>query len=162
MAFGNDLHHDEWSQAAVPGEPVEGTAVAFWLYASRSTLAAGAAEAEVARIVEVSLGRNPGLRVTGALIFTGQRFAQYIEGPSESLADLRASIARDPRHRDIVTLLEGKEPERRFAGWTLAYAGPALYVSRTIERPLAAAGSGRPDGADQLVRLMREFARSDG
>ena len=42
-------------------------------------------------IQAVSQSRNATLDVTGALIWTGERFSQFIEGPAASVAALRQS-----------------------------------------------------------------------
>src|SRR4051812_16980556 len=74
-------------------------------------------------MVVASRARNERLSVTGALMFTGTRFAQYVEGPAESIAALRSSILADPRHTDVRIRDEGARSARLFAEWALAYSG---------------------------------------
>jgi hypothetical protein len=122
------------------------------LYVSKATQPPEPVEA----IVEVALSRNAALDVTGALLFTGSHFAQVLEGPAEGVDELMVSILRDTRHRDVDVIETVEIPERRFAGWSLAYAGPSLFVDRHL-RPLVEKRGGREQAA-QLIRLMREFA----
>ncbi|MBA2935919.1 BLUF domain-containing protein [Sphingomonas sp. CGMCC 1.13654] len=124
-----------------------------WLYVSLCRLPAPWQENAVTDIVTTSRARNAALGVTGALLFTGQRFAQYLEGAETELARLRASIERDARHAEIRTILDGHRPERLFDDWTLAYAGPSRFVSGQVEAALDDAGS-----ADTLIQVLREFA----
>jgi len=125
-----------------------------WFYASRSQLPTAWSDAAVADIVAVSRRRNAALAVTGALLFTGARFAQIIEGPDAAVAELQASIARDPRHGDVQTILSGPHEARLFDDWSLAYAGPSLFVSSQVEAALDEV----PRSADRLVQILREFA----
>jgi len=77
---------------------------ASWLYVSISRLDPEAATEDVERIVAVSNIRNRALDVTGALLFTGDRFVQLIEGPSNSITELQRSIFRDARHHEVTTI----------------------------------------------------------
>jgi hypothetical protein len=70
------------------------------LYISHSLLDPASADADMLALVRTAIERNRTLEVTGALIFTGTRFAQIIEGPAaaiEALSQRAAPSARDPR-----------------------------------------------------------------
>lgn len=110
--------------------------LAGWLYASRCALPSAWAKRAVEDIVAQSIPRNAGLDVTGALLFTGSRFVQFLEGPVDSIVAIRRSILADKRHHDIVTFLSGGRAERVFSNWSLAYAGPSLFVADKIEHLL--------------------------
>ena len=104
-----------------------------WLYASRCALPSAWAPKAVEDIVEKSVPRNVSLQVTGALLFTGTRFVQFLEGSADSIASIRRSILADKRHYDITTILSGNRAERIFSNWSLAYAGPSLFVADKVE-----------------------------
>lgn len=125
-----------------------------WLYVSRCLLPAAWSETTVTDIVTVSRRRNASLDVTGALLFTGTRFAQIIEGSAAALAGLRASIGRDSRHTDVRTILSGAHDRRLFHDWSLAYAGPSLFVSAQVDAALDDA----PRSAERLLQILHEFA----
>src|SRR4051812_29092633 len=108
-------------------------AVDYWLYASRSVLPNPELRSSVSDIVAWSRRRNPELMVTGALIFTGSFFAQYIEGPVAGIRHLMEAISRDDRHTDIRTISTGSITQRRFADWSLAYAGETGPFDRLID-----------------------------
>lgn len=134
--------------------------IATWLYISTATVVGEVAEAEVRHFVGVSRSRNAALGITGALIWTGQSFAQYLEGPAPGLAELRASICRDWRHRDIETVEEEDAlGARKLHDWSLAYSGAASYVERELRRLRPSAGD-PGHGAPALKRLLLEFARA--
>ena len=107
-------------------------------------------------IVECANSRNARLGVTGALVFTGAHFAQYLEGPQDTLDELLVSIQKDERHQDIRLYEILPVNERRFEGWSLAYAGPSLYVASQIDALLE--GRHAPTHASKLLRLMEGFA----
>jgi predicted sulfurtransferase len=129
------------------------------LYVSYSTLYIPNDAAIVDAIVAQSRRRNASLRLTGALLFTHQHFAQYIEGPEAAIADLMASIRRDPRHRDLTIQSAGRTHRRLFAGWDMAYAGPSETVAAQVAASLSSLDQ-RSDChiARDLVRLMFDLA----
>lgn len=133
--------------------------LACWMYVSRATIAREEADKAIDAIVAVSRRRNAALDVTGALIFSGDSFAQIIEGPTEAIAELRASILRDERHGELLTVAEGTgQVSRDFAGWSLAYSGTALFVEREIERIRATAPAEPHHSQRDLRRLLGELS----
>ncbi|MDH7637801.1 BLUF domain-containing protein [Sphingomonas oryzagri] len=128
-----------------------------WFYVSRCLLPANWVDAAVADIVKVSRIRNDSLRLTGALLFTGRRFAQYIEGAAEHVAAVQESIKRDARHGEVQTILAGAGEGRLFDDWSLAYAGPSLFLSAQVESVLDEA----PHSAARLIGILREFATQE-
>ena len=87
-----------------------------------SDLAPGSRATEVSRIVASSRRRNAADGLTGLLIFDGDRFCQYVEGPPASIAALRERLDRDARHVRMEALIEGPfAGPRRFSDWRLGY-----------------------------------------
>lgn len=128
------------------------------MYISTSQLIDADAPDHVREIVDISIPRNASLSVTGALLFTGRRFAQYLEGPAEGIAELKRSILQDPRHRDVHTIAEGPYDHRRFLTWSLAYAGPSQFVASKVEDALTAALNGSEEGVEALAEMLAGFA----
>jgi hypothetical protein len=105
--------------------------LACWAYCSVG--AASVNEPVVLQnIVELSKARNHGLGVTGALIFTGARFGQYIEGPAAAVAALRSSISEDTRHSGLATIADEPLMTRLYPDWTLAFSGDAEPYDRLL------------------------------
>ena len=129
-----------------------------WFYISASRLAEDEADELVADIVKESVPRNHRLQVTGALLFTGRQFAQYLEGPAGAVTILQRLILDDLRHEDIHTIVEGAYPCRRFVTWSLAYVAPAQPVKRGVEQLLSEAGTLREDCVEALVEYMSKSA----
>ena len=125
-----------------------------WLYISASRLAEEDADELVADIVKESVPRNHRLQVTGALLFTGRRFAQYLEGPAGAVGTLQRIILDDLRHEDIRTIAEGAYPCRRFVTWSLAYVAPAQSSKRGVEHLLSEAVNNGEDRVEALADYM--------
>jgi len=124
------------------------------LYVSQA--ADGLAANAVDEIVAVAVSRNAALDITGALVFTGPHFAQVLEGPRGRIEELMTSIERDPRHRDVEVLEVTDIQERCFAKWSLAYAGPSLFVDQHL-RPLVEKREDVLASPRRLIDLMQEF-----
>jgi len=134
---------------------------ASWLYVSISRLDPEAATEDVERIVAVSNIRNRALDVTGALLFTGDRFVQLIEGPSNSITELQRSIFRDARHHEVTTIRSDDIEEREFLGWSLAYAGPSRLVSKVVADGIAESLRDPRTGSKILISLLHKFSPLD-
>jgi hypothetical protein len=121
-----------------------------WAYVSTSLLGESA-ESEIANIRSTAEARNAELGLTGALIFSGRHFAQFLEGPNEKLAVMKASISRDRRHIDIQTLTTPAIKQRRYGRWALAYAGQATAIDRVLSDAVRAQDVG------ELLDYMDHF-----
>lgn len=62
--------------------------------------------------------------ITGALIFDGERFCQYIEGDPDEIVRTFTAIERDARHDGLRVLASGYAQRRRFEQWSMAYVHP--------------------------------------
>lgn len=133
------------------------------LYVSSSTLSPERSADAVADIVAVSRANNPGLGLTGALLFTGQHFAQVIEGSPAAVDHLMERVTSDPRHKDILVVARESINARRFANWSMAYSGPSQFVAHYVTRLLTAARPiNRVRSAEWLNDLLWEFAEGAG
>ena len=95
----------------------------FYHFAYTSLLNDAAGPECITSIIHTARSRNRQLAVTGMLVFDGQSFFQYLEGPSENVLQLVASIRNDGRHRNMVVVSEGVvDGVRNFPNWSMAYA----------------------------------------
>lgn len=77
----------------------------------------------VGDIVKAAREKNAALNLTGILVFDGQHFCQYLEGPSSSVSSVLQSILEDNRHTDVRLQFHGPvDAERQFKDWAIAYA----------------------------------------
>jgi hypothetical protein len=128
-----------------------------WLYVSKSTISIEKSVTEIENIVRDAHVKNAMLGVTGALVFGGGHFCQVIEGPPAALLMLRSDIMTDHRHTAIKTLADGKIDRRRFEGWSLAYSGASMVVSRAIQRSLRDFAQGSDNAGIELLQLIDEL-----
>lgn len=126
--------------------------LATWLYVSTSLLTADT-EAEIANIRRAAEVNNPKLSLTGVLLFSGGHFAQFLEGPAATLADMKRTICADQRHRDVITLKDGTSERRRYPTWWLAYSGRASAIEKIISQ---STGEG---GVEEMMLVMDLFVR---
>ncbi|KQX19260.1 MULTISPECIES: BLUF domain-containing protein [unclassified Sphingomonas] len=131
------------------------------IYVSRSRLQLPSQAEEIDRIVSGSIERNARLEVRGALIFTERHFAQLLEGPPGSIAELMDSIRRDWRH-ESVTVIENKPIDGyRFPDWSLAYWGDASYMDQHVARVLDKADAlNRTQQTTDLYELLQKLAQA--
>jgi hypothetical protein len=129
-----------------------------WIYVSRPVLDRGSEVPTIRRVVEVAIARNSTLGVTGALVFTGARFAQLLEGPTSGIMELQQSIHSDQRHTAVTTVSDGEVRDRICADWSLAYSGPANYLARIVDAVELGEQIADPTAAANLLQLFREFS----
>lgn len=127
------------------------------LYVSRSVLPVDEADGIVSSIVDVAQRRNARDAVTGALVFTGDAFAQVLEGRMPAVLRLMADIADDPRHADIEIVEQGHVPAPAFGDWSMGYWGRSEFVGRLLQDMRPSSGTGRRRG--NLLNFMSEWAR---
>lgn len=87
-----------------------------------SQLAPGSDFGVVKSIVAVSRQHNLEQRITGTLLFDGERFCQLIEGAEPDVLALTARIERDPRHKHLQLLHTGQcAAEQTTQRWASGY-----------------------------------------
>lgn len=79
--------------------------------------------AELLDLLNQSRIRNKQLRLSGRLLYKNGNFLQLLEGEKTAVELVFARICRDPRHRNIVTLLRGQQDERQYEDWSMAFEG---------------------------------------
>lgn len=72
-------------------------------------------------ILSVARKVNPGLGITGILLYHGGIFLQLLEGDRDKVTSLYEKIKSDQRHDNVVSLLEAEGNPRIFSEWSMAY-----------------------------------------
>lgn len=130
------------------------------LYLSYNGIADELANHEVHAISHKSIISNKRKDITGALIFTGTHFCQFLEGPDIAVSSLADKIRRDPRHTDIWVVHQEVVTVRRFAGWSMGYKGRSNFVGRyLLDIVNASEEAERRKAALSVVAMMEEFVR---
>ena len=55
------------------------------------------------------------------LLYKDGNFMQVLEGDEDTVRALSTKIADDPRHRGLITLLQGPREERQFPDWSMGF-----------------------------------------
>ena len=93
-------------------------------YRSHASLPIGSdLDREIDAILRVARERNGNDDVTGALVFSENKFFQVLEGPPSRVERTLERILRDARHSKHTVLHRVNRFERRFTGWSMAYVG---------------------------------------
>jgi hypothetical protein len=119
------------------------------------------ADAEVREIVRLSSLRNSLDEISGALVFNGLHFAQYVEGAPSAIESLMRRIGDDRRHSHIDTVFDEEVDVRHFTSWDMVYAGPSSLVGGMVlelaERLYDDPEPVRVSSARLVVHSMREL-----
>jgi len=72
-------------------------------------------------ILETSRTNNRTRDVTGMLLYKGQTFLQFLEGPEPAVRERYDRIGQDPRHTGVVAVSERRIEHREFSEWTMGF-----------------------------------------
>jgi len=121
---------------------------------------------ELRAILEASRDNNVQMEITGLLLYKDGSFMQLLEGREQAVRALLEKIRRDPRHYDLLTLLEGAAERRYFPDWSMGFRQldattmcdvPGYHDF--VNAPFSAAEfGGDPSRCLQLLRLFRDHA----
>ena len=100
------------------------------LYTSESSAPLGATG--ISELLVHAREKNRLLEITGILTYHNRRFMQLLEGTQWRVAELYATIERDPRHHSIEILFDGTTPHRAFGRWTMGYFNLGDYAAHEI------------------------------
>ncbi|TPV57872.1 diguanylate phosphodiesterase [Aestuariibacter sp. GS-14] len=87
------------------------------VYRSRATQKMS--EQDIDKIVDDSVPFNKANNITGLLLFDGEFFFQVLEGEGETVHGLFEHIKSDPRHTNVVKVVDSACAQREFGKWHL-------------------------------------------
>lgn len=76
-------------------------------------------------ILSQSRERNPGMGITGMLLYFDNKFMQLLEGEESEVKLLYKGICKDSRHTAVATLKEGPASNRLFPEWSMSFRSPS-------------------------------------
>ena len=104
--------------------------------------------------------------VTGALLYGGQRFVQYLEGARADVEQIYARIARASQHQRLEILEQGRVEKRLFQRWHMGFAtAPQTLVQQLSqsqwrrEIPWLEDESADSAGLTRLLAFWKDEAR---
>lgn len=76
-------------------------------------------------ILDTARTHNASAGITGLLMYRGDSFIQFLEGPPREIDALMDRISADDRHSRVRVLIVESTTERSFAEWRMGYGAPA-------------------------------------
>jgi len=105
--------------------------VYFLVYVSSAT--GQWSKRDVDDVLSWSRPNNDRLGISGMLLFKGGNLMQVLEGEESTVRELYATISADPRHKGIITILDGYHETRQFPGWSMAFRDLDGAAARAVE-----------------------------
>ena len=135
------------------------------IYRSRNRILPERRKTALADLFSVARANNKKQRITGALLISGDWFAQALEGDEAAVRALFGVIERDARHEHISVLEEGTAPARVFSRWAMARVsadgGPDIPLIAHPDGISPAARRATTPGQESVLDVMREATRGD-
>ncbi|WP_281560554.1 BLUF domain-containing protein [Thalassomonas sp. RHCl1] len=78
-------------------------------------------EQDLTELLEQARARNIRQNITGMLLYANGTYMQVLEGDSRDVHDIYASIKKDPRNTNVLTLVEEVIPARSFPDWSMGF-----------------------------------------
>jgi hypothetical protein len=134
------------------------------IYRSCSAIPAQDRKVALGAIFSTARSRNKSQQITGALLVSGDWFAQVLEGDEAAVRELYGKISDDSRH-DHVTLLETRAVTNRiFSRWAMARVsedGEAdIPLIAHVDGISPAAGHRVTPEQESVLTFMREATKA--
>lgn len=81
----------------------------------------GLSTGKLDQIVDDAARFNRNAGVTGVLLFDGERFLQYLEGPEDGLSVVYSRVLGARSHNSVVELQRGRVGQRRLPFWPMKW-----------------------------------------
>ena len=127
------------------------------LYTSRESTPFS--DAALRELIDDSNRRNAERGITGVLLYASGRFMQLMEGPAQEVRDLARRIAKDPRHRDVVFLIDQPASHRMFYGWGMGLVHTNPDGAAADDAPGIVPMLLEVEGHDIVLNLLQNFHR---
>lgn len=89
----------------------------------------------VAQIVKQARELNAIRGITGILMFDGENFSQYIEGPTDAIRALEKSLIADDRHTNFDVRAKSDDLTlRRFKSWSMGFVDSGESILEQLNR----------------------------
>jgi blue light- and temperature-responsive anti-repressor len=135
----------------------------FTILVYKSRVQIDLSASDVYQLVKAAAVKNADRDISGVLLFDGDYFLQYLEGPDGEIRDLYNSISMDSRHRKIVKLMEDQSPTRRFGVWSMHAIDVNTLHGDDLNEILSQGASFQPvnlglPSHDRVLKMITAFA----
>jgi len=127
----------------------------------------GLSNGKLDQIVDDAARFNRNGGVTGVLLFDGDRFLQYMEGPEDGLSVAYSRVLGATSHREIMELQIGRVGQRRLPFWPMKWLpvepadlGRVARSDWTRFNQRGDADNASPTAMDLLRGLIQPYSRA--
>lgn len=93
--------------------------------------------------------------ITGLLLFSGNQFFQFLEGEKGKIMDLFTKIETDPRHHNVIKLIEKKVFIRSYSGYMCDFiTDNSRYTDFKIQNYLNHIKTLNPSARKSVTRII--------
>ena len=135
------------------------------IYRSRNRILPDRRKTEFGELFSQARSNNKKRDITGALLISGDWFAQTLEGDEEAVRAVYTTIERDKRHEHVSILAEQTVPGRVFSRWAMARVsadgGPDIPLIAHTDGISPAASRGTTPEQESVLEIMREATGGD-
>lgn len=115
-------------------------------------------------ILQSSRRNNALSGLTGLLMYHEGAFFQVLEGAEAEVAACFERIAQDPRHRQIIPMIQTRITTRAFPGWRMGFARPEALGPQAQETVLSiydiySEGGRAAQDAPEVRSLVNSFLK---
>lgn len=125
----------------------------------------GLSNGKLDQIVDEAARFNRKAGVTGVLLFDGERFFQYMEGPEDGLSVAYSRVLGASSHNGVVELQRGRVGQRRLPFWPMKWLPVepeelkrVAHADWTRFNHHGDAGDAIPTAMDLLIALVEPYA----
>jgi hypothetical protein len=121
------------------------------IYVSQASLLV--TEEELKKILESSQLSNAAKDITGVLVYGGNTFLQYLEGPDDSVIELYLRILKDPRHINCSLVYISSTEHRVFEDWSMGLImSDPINIERFLDIKMRGIDAISPKAFTELIR----------
>jgi len=77
---------------------------------------------QLIEILETARQNNSKQDITGVLLYSEGTFLQVLEGEESCIDAIFSAIETDPRHKNIITLIDGPIIQKNFKDWSMGFS----------------------------------------
>ncbi|MDO1451595.1 BLUF domain-containing protein [Rhodocytophaga aerolata] len=119
---------------------------------------------EIEKILAACQKNNPHVDATGVLLYSQDKFIQYLEGEAKQLLALFDKIKQDPRHEKVRMISYGPIKEKAFPSWHMATKKLSkkdvdykTHISLQDKKIFAQLLQGEQPEASKVLSMLKQF-----
>ena len=89
-------------------------------------------EQEIIELLTKANQYNSARGITGCLVYANNKFIQLLEGEHDVVVELYEQIRKDPRHKNLLTVIEMSVSQKLFPSWGMGFKFSEKAVLDTL------------------------------